>query len=167
MIHQLQFLMNDPDSRRLGLARAGKVNGSTVVENGPAVFRVDAGEDFHQRRFAGPVLAHQGMNLARLQFKAHAVQRPHAGEGLADILDRDQRRHSDGSVCSGGTFPPFRAKPRAAIRAVSSCSTIANMSPRTASFVNSESPQADRINPRASAVLRRGWPSISATVMTN
>src|SRR5580692_3007388 len=114
MIHQLQFLMNDPDSRRLSLARTGEINRSTIVENGPAVFGVDAGEDFHQRRFAGAVLAHQSMDLARHEFEAHAVQRSHAGEGLTDIRDGDQRVH--GTVRSLGEDRSGLSKPTRAGR---------------------------------------------------
>ena len=47
-----------PDPRRLRFARIGEVDRLFVVENSPAVLGVDAGEDFHQRRFAGAVLAH-------------------------------------------------------------------------------------------------------------
>ena len=86
MIHQLQFLMNDPDSRRLSLARTGEIDRSAVVKDGPAVLDVDAGQDLHQRRFAGAVLAHQRVNLAGHELEPDVAQRAHAGEGLADVL---------------------------------------------------------------------------------
>lgn len=48
---------------------------------------VSATEDFQQRRFAGPVLAHQGVHLARMGDEADAVQRLHPGKGLADPVE--------------------------------------------------------------------------------
>ena len=65
VIHQLEFLMNDPDPSRLRLARIGEGDLLAAVKDCPAVFCIDAGENLHQRRFAGAVLAHQRMDLAR------------------------------------------------------------------------------------------------------
>ncbi len=52
--------------------------------------RIDAGDDFHQRRFAGAVFAHQRMDMAALETELHVVEREHAGKGFADVLDLEQ-----------------------------------------------------------------------------
>ena len=46
--------------------------------------RVDAGQDFHERRFAGAVLTDQGHHLAGADGKRHAVQGLNAGKTLAN-----------------------------------------------------------------------------------
>jgi hypothetical protein len=48
---------------------------------------VSPAEDFQQGRFAGAVLAHQGVNLARMGDEADAIQRLHPGKGLADPVE--------------------------------------------------------------------------------
>ena len=58
--------------------------------NEPESGRVDAGDDLHQRRFAGAVLAHQRVHMAALQAERDVVERQHAGKGLADVLDFEQ-----------------------------------------------------------------------------
>ena len=57
---------------------------------GAGVGRVDAGDDLHQRRLAGAVLAHQRVHMAALQAELHVVERQHAGERLADVVDLEQ-----------------------------------------------------------------------------
>src|SRR5205814_902294 len=47
---------------------------------------VDAAQDFHERRFAGAVLAGQRDDLARMHLQFHCIQRDHAGEPFADLL---------------------------------------------------------------------------------
>ncbi|MEI2612847.1 MAG: hypothetical protein V9G20_29740 [Candidatus Promineifilaceae bacterium] len=52
------------------------------------------GEDLHQRRLAGAVLAHQRVNFTGLKLEARAVQRPDARELLIDIAHFNERRHA-------------------------------------------------------------------------
>lgn len=47
---------------------------------------VGTGEDLHQRRFAGAVLTHQGVNFTGIDFQADVLEHPQAIEGLADAL---------------------------------------------------------------------------------
>ena len=46
---------------------------------------INAAEDLDQCRLSGAVFAAQRMNLTGGAVKAHAIQRPHAGEALADV----------------------------------------------------------------------------------
>ena len=45
---------------------------------------VDAGQDAHQRRLAGAVLADQAHHLVRPELEAHRLERMHAGKALVD-----------------------------------------------------------------------------------
>ena len=55
------------------------------------VGRVEAGEDAHQRRLAGAVLAEQGVDLARPQHEVDVVRAPRRTEGLATPGHADGR----------------------------------------------------------------------------
>ena len=44
-----------------------------------------AGDDVHQGRLAGAVLAEDGVNLTRMELDADIRQRHHAGEELGDF----------------------------------------------------------------------------------
>jgi hypothetical protein len=43
----------------------------------------------HQRRFAGTVLADDGMHFARPEGERDVVERQHPGEALGDAMDLD------------------------------------------------------------------------------
>ena len=47
-------------------------------------FVMNAGDDLHQRRLAGPILADQPVNFAGLEREADIFQRQHATEMLRD-----------------------------------------------------------------------------------
>jgi hypothetical protein len=95
VVHQVEFLMDDADAQLLGGARARDVDGLAIEAHLAAVFRVDAGEDLHQRGLAGAVLAHQRVHLVGQQLEVHLVEHTHGLEGLAQVRDRDQRgRHA-------------------------------------------------------------------------
>ncbi len=59
---------------------------------------VIAVDDFQQRGFAGPVLTHEGQDLARTNIERDIGERLDIGEGLADIADL---KGSDRSVADG------------------------------------------------------------------
>ena len=56
-----------------------------VDVNFASVRRDNPGEDVHQGRLAGAVLAQQRMDLAGIQVEIDAAQRVHAAEALAHI----------------------------------------------------------------------------------
>ena len=70
---------------------------------------IDAGQDLDQGRLAGAVLADQGRDLARVELEAHAVQRLHARERLADagkLEDRLGHRSASDRIGQGGAIAP-------------------------------------------------------------
>ena len=60
-----------------------------VEQDAAFVGIVEAGEQLHQRRLAGAVLAHQRQHLAGIQREAEIADRPSLGAGIpeADILE--------------------------------------------------------------------------------
>ena len=84
------LLVHHPDAvgRRLGgMAQDDRV---AVVHDPATVRLVHAGEDLHQRRLAGSVLADQAHDLARPDGEAHRLQRVDAGEALVDALELER-----------------------------------------------------------------------------
>ena len=63
-----------------------KRTGSPSIRISPSYVGVHAGQDLHQRRLAGAVLAHQRVHLAGAEVEVDAVERGDAGEALADAL---------------------------------------------------------------------------------
>ena len=53
--------------------------------------QVGPGEDLHERRLAGAVLAHEAMHFARLEREVDAGQRPHARKAPCDAVHRKER----------------------------------------------------------------------------
>jgi hypothetical protein len=101
--NEVQFLMDDRDAREFRVAYAGKARPMAGNADGARVVAVDAGENFHQRRFAGAVLAHQRVHFAAFQFEVDALQRPNAGEGFRDACgDQKGRAPSRCVIARGG-----------------------------------------------------------------
>jgi hypothetical protein len=88
--HQVQFLIDDGNADLLGVVWVVDVQRLAAEKEFAAVHRVDAGEDLHQRRLAGAVLADQPENLAGGDMETHIFQRLHTGEGLADVFHPQQ-----------------------------------------------------------------------------
>ena len=86
--NEVELLMDDGDARIDGLAGAAKPPPLSLDENIALVGWIgpDAAEHFHQRRFAGAVLAHQRQNLAGAGLEGDVVERPDAREFLDDVL---------------------------------------------------------------------------------
>ncbi len=61
--------------------------------------RIYARQNFDQRRFAGAVLAEQGVDLAARGHRNPRVERERAGEALGQAGDREQRRGRRGLAC--------------------------------------------------------------------
>src|SRR4051795_11547334 len=71
---------------------------------------VGARQNLHQRRFAGAVLAHQGMDLAGINREIHVAQRLDAEERLRNPT------HFENRVAHVSSFPRTQAFPLAASR---------------------------------------------------
>ena len=81
-----QLLVDDDDALRLAVAQVVEVHG-LVFEDDLALVgagRVDAREHLHEGRFAGAVLAADGVDLAALDLERDVLQRLDAGERLRD-----------------------------------------------------------------------------------
>ena len=77
--------MDDADA---GAARGGRMREGDLASldaHASAVRLINAAEDLDQCRLSGAVFAAQRMNLTGGAVKAHAIERPHAGEALADV----------------------------------------------------------------------------------
>jgi hypothetical protein len=72
-----------------------------------------AGDDLHQRRFAGAVFADEAVDFARTEREIDIAQRVNAAEGLRDAAHLEKRRASRcfrGHFAERGHFrqPAFR-----------------------------------------------------------
>lgn len=70
---------------------------------------IRARQDLHERRLARAVLAHQRMDLARVDGEAHAGERAHGRERLADAAHLEQRA---GRIRTLHIGPPANPRPR-------------------------------------------------------
>ncbi|MNT05926.1 hypothetical protein D3C72_1405720 [compost metagenome] len=96
---QAQFLVDHRDAMlacRGRAAESDRLAGDAAF--GAGIGGVGAGQDLHQRRLAGAVLAHQRMDFARVDGQLHLAERFHAGKGLGDIAQRQQRRGNGGAM---------------------------------------------------------------------
>ena len=99
---EVELLVDDGDAGPLGVADAGEADGRAVDQDLAGVGGLDAGEDLHQRRLAGAVLAHERVNLAGAEVEVDAVERGHAGEALADAVGAQERAIRVADVRSAG-----------------------------------------------------------------
>ncbi len=102
-----RLLVDDGDPAVARVGRAGQGDLDAVDEQLPAVRRVHAGEDLHERRFAGSVLADESVSLARVEIDRDVVERADRPESLGCVLEREDghlrrrcRRHCSGFVLS-------------------------------------------------------------------
>ena len=88
---QAGILIDHGDAPPAGIGGAGEQRGHAVEAQVPRVRLIGAGENAHQGRFAGAVLADERMDLARPAVEGNVPQRLHAGERLGDSFDREGR----------------------------------------------------------------------------
>ena len=86
----IQLLVNHGDTVVQRLLGAGEIDLAAFQINMAAVLAVNAEQAFHQRGFAGAVLAHQRVYGARLDLQADMIQRFYAGKSLCDIRHPEQ-----------------------------------------------------------------------------
>jgi len=95
-LYQLEMLVDHADSRCNRLLWRGEGGGVAIHGNFAAIGLLNAGQDVHQGRFPGAILAQQGMNPAGINIKIDVAVGYDAGEHLADPPQGDQRG------CAGG-----------------------------------------------------------------
>ena len=99
-------LLVDHGDAGLGRALLVEAGDRRAVElDGAAVGPVDAGDEMHQRRLAGAVLADQRMDLAAPHLERDVVDGPHAREGLDDVADGQTRQ--GGRIEAAQVRPPM------------------------------------------------------------
>ncbi len=93
--HQRQFLVDDDDAGLLAVRDAGEAPFLALEPDlaGVGAVRIDAAQDLHQRRFAGPVLAHQRMDLAAFHAQIDVLERIDARKRLGDPPHFKDRSH--------------------------------------------------------------------------
>ncbi len=78
------MLVDHADAVADGVGRRVDGDNLTVEPYLAFVLMIKTVEDLHQRALARPVLAQQGVNLARAHVEIDTVVRQHAGEPLGD-----------------------------------------------------------------------------------
>ncbi len=84
---QRLLLEHHADAVPGGVGGAAQRDRLASEQDAASVGLVDAGEDAHQRRLAGTVLADQADHLVRPHLDAHRLQRVHAGKALVDLFE--------------------------------------------------------------------------------
>ena len=94
---QRQFLVDHGDAATARVLRAGRVVGSAVERHRARIGSNRPAQHFHQRRFAGAVLADESMDFAGTQFQVNAVESLGRAEALADVGHRQANGDGHGS----------------------------------------------------------------------
>ena len=110
---EVELLVDDGDARPFGVADAGEADGGAVDQDLAGVGGLDAGEDLHQRRLAGAVLAHERVHLAGAEVEVDAVERGHPGEMLGDAPGAKQIRAADVRCAGHASRTPPKVPPLA------------------------------------------------------
>src|SRR5690242_10732063 len=79
--------MDHRDAVTRGLGRASKAHGLPTPEHLAGIGRVQAGDDFHQRRLTGTVLTHEEVNFSGLNREVASPERGYTAESLFNALE--------------------------------------------------------------------------------
>ena len=79
-----ELLMHHGDAGRVRIARRAEMGFLPVEHEAAREFRMHAGDDLHQRAFAGAVFADETMDLAGVQREVDTAKRLDAAEGFRD-----------------------------------------------------------------------------------
>ena len=93
-----QLLVDHGNAVADGILRAAEHDGPAAQQDLARVDPVQAGQHFHQRRFARAVLAHQRMHLAGPECQRNVHQCLDARERFADIARLEDGNAGDGSI---------------------------------------------------------------------
>ncbi|VXC58266.1 hypothetical protein HALO98_70574 [Vreelandella titanicae] len=77
---QAEFLEDDTDARVEGVLVAMEIAYLAIDVDLTFILSVDAAENFHQSRLAGPVFAKQSMHLASMDIERYIREGPHPGK---------------------------------------------------------------------------------------
>lgn len=93
-----QFLRNDRDAQRPGVARIETVNHMTLQREGAGIGVQLPGNQLEQRRLPGTVLAGKDIDRARVEIDGDVAQNRHAAEGLCQA-EAGHARHQGRRRC--------------------------------------------------------------------
>ena len=93
---EVDLLVDGGDPLGLGVAGRRGLEGPTVERHLAPVAAVKAGQDLDERRLAGPVLPHQGVDFASRDIERRVAQGRHRAEALGDVAHAETRRWRGG-----------------------------------------------------------------------
>ena len=85
--------MNERDAELLGRAHGIDFHARAVEQDVPAVWRLHARENFHERALARAVLAHHRHHLAARERERHVFQGQYAGEAFGNGAHLEEEIH--------------------------------------------------------------------------
>ena len=86
VVTQREILVDGLDAERGRLARCANPDRLSIPEDLPMFRGMDPGDGLDRHRLAGPVVADQRGNLARIDLEVGAFQRPDAAEAFRDAV---------------------------------------------------------------------------------
>ena len=92
VVREREILVHGGDAELRRVLGGANGDRDPVHRDLTVVGRVDAGDDLHQRRLAGSVVADEPDDLAGVDLEVHAVERLDGAEALADVLEGEQGR---------------------------------------------------------------------------
>ena len=92
-VEQAALLIHDADSHLLGAALVGDLDRASLELDDAGIGRIDSGEDVHERAFARPVFADEGVDLALPHFEIYRGERAHSGKCFGDAGAAKQSGH--------------------------------------------------------------------------
>ncbi len=102
------LLVDAGDAQRLRIGRAAQLDLLAVHQQLAGVRAVEAGHHLDQGRLAGAVLAHQRVDLTRVEIERDAAERVRRAEALRHVRHGQQRLRTRrrAACCASGTSPP-------------------------------------------------------------
>ena len=108
---QHDFLVDGVDAEHQGVLGAGELDLPALPQDGAGGLGIDPRQQLDQRRFAGPVLADDGVDLPRHEAEADRLQRVGAGKLLVELAQFQGRDARFGRLDPGGGERPGHFTP--------------------------------------------------------
>jgi hypothetical protein len=89
--HQVELLMDHGDAALERLTRITERQRASCEMDLARIRRDDAGDDFHERRLAGAVLADERVHRAPAHPQGYIIERHYPWKALADVAHLEQR----------------------------------------------------------------------------
>ncbi|MPN26587.1 hypothetical protein SDC9_174012 [bioreactor metagenome] len=86
-VHQIEFLIDDTQSPIERFNRRCMLNHFPVEDHPSGILRVHTGQNLHERGLSRSVLPYDSVHTSPRNLNRHVVQRLHAGERFAYVLN--------------------------------------------------------------------------------